>query len=232
MYWQEDQEDTTRPVSDSVVDLSFRVNCRTLPLDHAYSLARSVFLHLPWFENEPLAGLHLIHGAESGNGWLRPQGPNALLHLSRRTRLTLRLPAERVTAACALSGRSLNVGGYSIALGQTSTRSLSTLTTLFARYVSIGSPEEEMAFLDRCSEMLELMGIRPKKMLAGRDQTLEFPDAPVSTRSLMIDGITPEESIHLQQQGLGVLRKYGCGLFLPHKGIDAVARPQKNSHQP
>ena len=41
---------------------------------------------LPWMVDEPQAGIHLIHGAESGNGWIRPQEPDALLILSRRTR--------------------------------------------------------------------------------------------------------------------------------------------------
>ena len=43
----------------------------------------------------------------------------------------------------------------------------------------------------------------------------------------MIDGIEPTESVLLQQQGLGAGRNFGCGLFLPHKGIDAVNETQE-----
>ncbi|MDH3609566.1 MAG: hypothetical protein OEQ24_10045 [Gammaproteobacteria bacterium] len=47
------------------------------------------------------------------------------------------------------------------------------------------------------------------------------------TRSLMIDGLKIEESIYLQQRGLGEGRLVGCGLFMPHKGIEAVGEAQR-----
>ena len=61
-----------------------------------------------------------------------------------------------------------------------------------------------------------------RKMLGGISHTLAFPDAPVVTRSLMVADLEPEQSVHLQQVGLGEGRTFGCGLFLPHKGIKAV----------
>jgi len=42
------------------------------------------------------------------------------------------------------------------------------------------------------------------------------------TRSLMLADLTVEEAVKLQQQGLGADRKLGCGLFIPHKGINPV----------
>jgi len=38
----------------------------------------------------------------------------------------------------------------------------------------------------------------------------------------MIADLKPGESLSIQQFGLGEERKLGCGLFLPHRGIDAV----------
>jgi hypothetical protein len=38
----------------------------------------------------------------------------------------------------------------------------------------------------------------------------------------MIADLKTDESLALQQFGLGEGRKLGCGLFLPHRGIDAV----------
>ncbi|NCA73146.1 MAG: type I-MYXAN CRISPR-associated protein Cas6/Cmx6, partial [Sphingobacteriia bacterium] len=37
--------------------------------------------------------------------------------------------------------------------------------------------------------------------------------------------LTREESIRLQREGLGPHRGLGCGLFIPHKGIDPVKSP-------
>jgi len=38
----------------------------------------------------------------------------------------------------------------------------------------------------------------------------------------MLAELTPEESVDIQQSGLGPHRHLGCGLFLPMKGIQAL----------
>jgi len=43
----------------------------------------------------------------------------------------------------------------------------------------------------------------------------------------MLDGIDVEQSVLLQQRGIGAGRLLGCGLFLPHKGIDAINEAQE-----
>jgi hypothetical protein len=46
--------------------------------------------------------------------------------------------------------------------------------------------------------------------------------AVVRTRSLMVAALPADASLTLQRQGLGDGRLIGCGLFVPHKGIEAV----------
>lgn len=232
MYWQ-DQENKEKQVvvPDDVIDLTFKVQCKQLPLDHAYALSQTIQQALPWFAQEAKAGLHLIHGAESGNGWIRPQEPDALLSLSRRTRFALRLPKHRVQDAHVLVGKNLSVGGYDLMLSQPNEKPLSPLTTIFSRYIAtpnIGnSIEDEEGFLNQTAVLLKQEGIQVKKMMSGRAHVLRMPDEDLPTRSLMIDGLRVEESIFLQQHGLGKGRKMGCGLFIPHKGIDAVGQIQE-----
>ena len=74
MYWQEESDQDHYEVPEDVMDLLFSIRCPTLPVDHAWSLSEQVRQVLPWFGEEPAAGLHVIHGAESGNGWERPEG--------------------------------------------------------------------------------------------------------------------------------------------------------------
>ena len=38
----------------------------------------------------------------------------------------------------------------------------------------------------------------------------------------MVADLDVEEAVVLQQRGIGVHQKIGCGLFIPHKGIKAV----------
>ena len=228
MYWQ-DQEEKKRQyvVPDDIVDLSFKVQCKQLPLDHAYALSQTIQKELSWIADELQAGIHLIHGAESGNGWIRPQEPDALLSLSRRTRFMLRLPKYRVDDATKLAGKTLNVSGHELVLTHPQQKSLSPLTTIFSRYIITENIENEEAFLNQTAELLKKEGIRVKKMISGLAHVLRMPEQNLSTRSLMIDGLEIEESIYLQQHGLGEGRKVGCGLFIPHKGIDAVGQAQE-----
>ena len=39
----------------------------------------------------------------------------------------------------------------------------------------------------------------------------------------MIADLSKENSVLLQDAGLGDGRIYGCGIFLPHKSVDAVS---------
>ena len=158
---------------------------------------------------------------------MRPEGPQEILFLSRRTRMVLRLPVECVDSARELSGQTLDVDGNALTLGRAVVRPLSRLSTLFSRYVISESGEDENIFLEQSALELAEMGIRVKKMLCGRTHRLSFPRHSIVTRSLMIDGLDVCESVELQRRGLGAGRKYGCGLFLPHKGIAALKKIQQ-----
>jgi len=218
MYWQESKDNERYIVPDDVVDVVYSIRCRSLPVDHAYALSQAIQTALPWFTGEERAGVHTIHVAESGNGWMRPDDPNALLHLSRRTKLALRLPKHRIDDAGRLTGQTLDVQGNPLQIEKASVRPLSELTTLFARYI-VTDGADENAFLQDAMRQLNDMGIRPKKMLCGIERVILTPQRSIRTRSLMLAELTLPESVRLQQQGLGTERKLGCGLFIPHKDI-------------
>lgn len=224
MYWNDDSEKIPEfVVSDDVVDLAFRVDCPTLPLDHAHALSSALLRLLPWLEEEAHAGVHLIHGAASGNGWFRPEETeDALLHLSRRTRMRLRVPRHRLDDARKLSGEKLDIDGHPLDVGKSEVFLLSSLSTLFARYIITRADSDEAEFLEEAAAQMTALGINCRKMLGGITHTLAFPDGAVVTRSLMVADLEPEQSVHLQQVGLGEGRTFGCGLFVPHKGIKAV----------
>jgi len=220
MYWQETSRQETIVVPDDVVDVVYQIACRTLPVDHAWALSRAVQQLLPWIATEPAAGVHTIHVADSGNGWMRPEQADDLLYLSRRTRLVLRVPRQRVDEAQTLVGNTLEVAGHAMKIEQATVRSLGPISTIFARYV-VGDEqgEDENAFLACILAELKALGVQPKKMLCGIEKVLVTPERPIRTRSLMIAELTPPESVTVQQRGLGPLRQLGCGLFLPHKDI-------------
>jgi hypothetical protein len=61
-----------------------------------------------------------------------------------------------------------------------------------------------------------------RKALCGKTLALATPEGALAARSLMLADLSLEESVRLQQHGLGSHRAMGCGIFLPHKGIHAV----------
>lgn len=220
MLWEEDSHDEQRQVTDDIVDVAFSLNAGGLPVDHAYALSTAVKTILPWIEEEKGAGLHLIHGADTGNGWQRPEAADELIYISRRTKLMLRLPKTRIEDAQALCGQELDIHGHKLNIGKSGVRLLSTLTTIYARYIVADEAQGEDDFMRDVGEQLKSMDVRVKKALSGKVNRFALPDGELFTRSLMLADISIEDSIRLQQEGLGPLRSMGCGLFIPHKSIN------------
>lgn len=204
--------------ADDIVDAVFAISCPSLPVDHAYALSMAIEAVLPWFAREPDAGLHTIHGAASASGWMRPEGAGAVLQLSHRAKLALRLPVQRLDDAAALVGCTLDVAGWPLRVERISWRPLSRIATLFSRCVALPG-EDEAAFLAAAVGGFDALGINPGRMVCGRTTPVATPARTYDTRSLMVAGLTIEQSLALQRQGLGAMRKLGCGLFIPHKDI-------------
>lgn len=229
MYWQEPERRDDPAVPDDVVDVLFSLQCRMLPVDHAYALSQALLQAVPWLGDEPTAAVHTIHVAGSQNGWERPEhGTEQYLLPSRRTKLRIRVPTARLGGLrSALEGRTLEIDGAPLTLGSGKEQPLSRDTTLFARHVVAAPDEDEDAFLARIAERLAGERIQVRKALCGRSLALATPDGPLPTRSLMLADLSIDESIRLQQQGIGPGRHMGCGVFLPHKGIEAAGSAQK-----
>ncbi len=227
MFWNDEENPDRIQVPDDILDLLFGIQCKRIPVDHAHALATALREAVPWVAQERGVAVHAIHVAGSQNGWERPEhGTDSYLLVSRRTKLTLRAPRHRVEELLQdLPGTRLDVGGESLVVGEGKAKPLSKETTLFARYVALDlaeSAHDEGAFLDAAARSLTDMGIRIRKALCGKTNLLATPNGAILTRSLMLAGLTPDESIRLQQQGLGRHPLMGCGIFIPHKGIDSL----------
>lgn len=230
MFWQEDEKPKAFVVPEDVVDLVFDIECRELPVDHQRDLSEALCAHVPELRDDNPLAVHSIHLAGSQNGWERPDpklGQNLIL--SRRTKLTLRVTADaRDRIAERLDGVELDIGGCALKIGKSKTKKLSSQGTVFARYVVLeaGEDKDENAFMQRVVNELAERGIRVRKALSGKTTEIDGPEGPLLTRSLMIADLSVDESVKLQQEGLGPLRHMGCGIFIPHKGIDAVKKAE------
>ncbi len=224
MFWQEeDENDIDRfVVPENVLDLHFSIRCKSLPVDHAWALSVAIQQGLPWFAEEERAGLHLIYVAGSGNGWERPHDGGDTLYPSRRTKLVLRLPAERIDDGMALSGQTLHLGDSEIEVGEGKAHPLIATNTLYSRYVAITEPgQTENKFIAQQIAELKQAELRFKKVLCGKETRFVLPDGELLTRSLLIADLPLKDAVKLQEIGLGEHRFkiLGCGLFIPHKAV-------------
>jgi len=226
MFWEED-EDKSLPYTapDDVIDLVFSIKCKTLPVSHAWALSSEILKHLPWITEHEGSGVHQIHVAESNNGWMRPEEDEvgALLYPSRRTKMTLRIPLDKLNETEKLKDTILDIDGHPLTVGSSKKKSFTNSSVISSRYVLSRTDEREDEFLQRLAKEIEQKtNFKVKKMLCGKSHNIKTPDGILKTRLLMIADLDSDTSIKIQQYGLGKMRELGCGLFLPHKGIKSL----------
>ncbi len=226
MFWQED-EDKSIPyqIPDDIVDLTFPITCKKLSIDHAWALSQAILAELPWIKDEKQFAIHHIHVAETGNGWLRPDDTeNQFLWPSRRTKMHLRVAAARIQDAQQLCGKSLNIKGDIVKLGDTTKiKKLTNASVIFSRHVLSSEDEDENAFLTRMhNQIFDITGAKVRKLICGISNTICTANGRMPTRHLMVADLESESSIKIQQHCLGEGQLMGCGIFLPHKGIKSL----------
>jgi len=226
MFWQEETPIDQFRVPDNVVDLSFDVECKELPVDHAYALSSAIIKLSSWIVNDPNIGIHTIHVAGSQNGWERPiHNDSNRLILSHRTKLTIRTNHDKINALQQeLTGQVLNIDDCVMRLGKAKPKIMSKNATLFARYVAIETLENETEFLQWVANELQTMNVTIRKAICGKTVEIKTSNGLLPTRSLLLADLSLEESICLQQRGLGKHKLLGCGIFIPHKSISTVKK--------
>ncbi|MEW5880747.1 MAG: type I-MYXAN CRISPR-associated protein Cas6/Cmx6 [Pseudomonadota bacterium] len=194
----------------SAADFAYAVSGDRIGRDYADGLCRALTAALPWLDDEPLAGVHPMRG-------LTPCLDGLLV--GGRTRLTLRAPVSRTADCERLQGSHLEVPAP-LTIGRISVRELLPYPVLHAKLVVTGAEEEAdfVADIERGVAELEV----DCEMIVGRRAELRVGTERLVGFSLMLHGLSPAASLHVQERGLGLHRKLGCGLFIPHKSIAAV----------
>ena len=192
-------------------DIQFELKGDALPLDNAWALYQGLLSIAPWLPEEEALGIHPIQGADTGGGEMI---------LNRRAKLVVSSPAARLDELARLRGPSFTVGGHTLTLGASKIKALTQHTPLYAHTVCTGS-ENEQDFTRDILRELDAMNITTR-FICGRPQKFFDGEKIATGYSLMLHGLPIEHAIRVQQQGLGLHRKLGCGIFIPHKSITAV----------
>ena len=210
-----------------VVDLVFGVRGETIPADHGYSLFGALSREWPGMHGDEGIGVHPINGRLAGE---------RRLALTPASRLTLRLPMARVAEALRLAGKRLELDGARIAVGVPTVYPLRPATTLVSRLVVIRGFMEPEPFLEAARRQAGELGIGGQPMLVARRsaeaaegltanaagepirRTLRVRDKTVVGFALAVTELSADESILVQEAGIGGRRRFGCGVFVPMRG--------------
>ncbi len=208
------------------VDLSFPLLGGQIPADHSYLLYSAVSRLLPDTHepDRPDAdgyGIHPIGGRQLGG---------RTLQLTEHSRLVIRTDAEQIARFLPMAGKQLRLLDRTLRIGVPQVRSLVPAPALRSRLVTIKLPDwwptsrcGGRAF-SRCRlRKLADLGISTEALLSlGKRRTLRIKDKEVVGYEVLVEGLTAEESIAIQERGLGGRRHMGCGVFVP---LVARSRP-------
>lgn len=197
---------------DHVIDLYFHLQGKQIDVDHGYALYGAISRVLEstgnqWLHDANDVGLLPVRGRYVGQGKLA---------LGRGARFGLRLPATRIPSALALAGKRLEINGDKFLVGTTTTSALIPAPVLYAHLATTKNGEDEARFDEEIRRQLQALDINGTPQRGPR-RIVTIKDKKVVGYSLLITGLTADESIRLQEQGLGGRRKMGCGMFVARK---------------
>jgi len=191
-----------------IVDLTFTLQGSNIPVDHGYALYAALSRLVPDLHGANEIGVQPIRGIYAGDG---------ILHLADFSRLILRLPDDQIKSHLKCAGKTLDVDGHLVRIGIPSVRSLQPTANLRARLVTIKGFMEETSFLKAAMRQLQSHGI-VGCLVIGERRTFRVKEKQVVGFEVGAADLTAEESLSLQETGLGGRRRMGCGIFVPWRG--------------
>jgi CRISPR-associated protein Cas6 len=196
-----------------VIDCAFPLQGDVIPVDHGYALYSAVSRLPgpgPWLHATDQAAIHPIRGRYMGDG---------LLALTKTSRLTLRLAAADLPTVLALAGQAIDIDGRRMRIGVPQTSLLRPAATLYAHRVTTRNGQDEERFDAEIRRQLEALDVCAA-VTRGSRRVLRIKDKMVVAHALVVTGLDGDDSVRLQQVGLGGRRKMGCGVLVTAEARD------------
>jgi CRISPR-associated protein Cas6 len=196
------------------VDLSFSLNgVKPIAADHGYALYGAVSRLLSHVHAENGVGIHPIRGRQVGNRQLM---------LMPWSTLTLRVAEDQIGLMLPLAGKPLRLGNAKVRVGVPSVHAIIPTTSLRSRLVVIKvaniRPDSVTSeqFAEAVRRQLGELGISNEAIVTiGKRRTLRLKQREIVGYEVVVESLTADESIALQEHGLGGKRHMGCGVFVP-----------------
>lgn len=193
---------------NAMIDIAFDISGDSLPANYHFELWEELINLLPQLAEHEKVGIVPLRLSESNERMLLP----------KRAKLVLRVPFGLADIASGLAHKELQLGGKPFQLGPCKTRAIQHYPTLHSHFVS--GAADEVVFLSEVETELAAMGVKAS-IICGRHHTLSGHGHSISGFSLVLHDLTTLASLRVQYTGIGSERRFGCGIFLPHKVISS-----------
>ncbi len=189
------------------VELKFPVLGNSLPSDHGYALFACISRAIPEIHSADWFSVETVQGTKRGDGSIQ---------LNPRAKLRVRCPQNHVPTLLKLAGKRLDVQGSAIRLSVPEISLLKPAASLYARCVTIKNHPEAESFLTAVAHKLDELGIEGEPELGNR-RVFKVGTHHIIGYSVSVHDLSDDDSIVLQEQGIGGRRRMGCGYFVPIK---------------
>jgi CRISPR-associated protein Cas6 len=201
-------------------DLLFPAHGGSIPTDHAYPLYAALSRLVPAF-HDPATNMRFapLNGAS---------GEPGRLQLNKWSHLRVRVPDAAIRAVLPLAGKKFDVAGASVRLGPPTVQPLIPSAAVESWLVTFKHGDDPDAFIKTARAKLDEIEVAGEPSVrafesgprAGqaRRRVIRLKGQAIVGYALVVAGLTAEESIRLQERGLGGRTRMGCGFFLPARG--------------
>ncbi|MBP7792332.1 MAG: type I-MYXAN CRISPR-associated protein Cas6/Cmx6 [Candidatus Goldbacteria bacterium] len=200
-----------------IIDVLFKIRGNEIPADHAYYLYSSLSKIVPFIHENSTVGIHNINGILEGERKLK---------ITDKSVLKLRLNSDDLSQVLPIAGKKIKIATNEIYIGVPSSRKLIPASKLYSRLVIIKGFMEPEPFLEAVKRQFEKMNIKGKPYLVKvkGDNGMKYLRRTINVHgkeivgfSVRVNELTADESITLQEKGIGGRRHFGCGIFVPDR---------------
>jgi CRISPR-associated protein Cas6 len=223
------------------IEIKFDIQGKTLPADHGYTLYSAIKSNLQNLDNSLTRTI-----LQSSNGESEKSLPSDVLissisgihHSNRIIKLNQRISKFKIRCPdqqmrpwyCLLQNQVLSIGGHLIRLVQPKLGLIQPSNILKARNVIfklefIDNDQAPKYFLESCQKALDRLDISAQVYIDSNEhgdlarRSLKVKQKHIVGYGVVVEGLSDEDSIKLQNLGMGGRKHFGCGWFYPVKEL-------------
>ena len=203
--------------SEEYVDLTFKLRGAPIPLDNGYPIYSALSRICPPLHELDSIGIHPIAGIPTSHNFLE---------LTAQSRLRIRIHHQQIPLIYPyLTGQTFQLGQHSYQLDIPDYKPLISSESVYSRLVIIKGFQDSNNFIEAVQRQLDNLEIQGKiELLTRQDGTPQRRQLTINKEGnqfkvrgfgVKISELNSEDSLTLQEQGIGGKRKMMCGIFVP-----------------